>query len=185
MYAFLEMFCAGSLAKGMDMIMKQEFLQVGRLTKTHGIMGELRLEPWADSPEFLLQFQTLYVGDTHWPIEVLGARVHNNMVILKLNGITDVNGALAMRGQVLSIRREDAPLPMGSFYLADLIGLQVRDAENGAVLGTLSKVLPLPAQNVYVVQDGQREFMVPAVPEFIVETNIDEGYLRVHVIEGL
>mgnify|MGYP000785927809 CR=1 FL=1 len=81
--------------------MKQQFLEVGKITNVHGLMGEVRVQPWADSPDFLCQFKTLYVDKTHWPIQVERARVHKNMVILKLEGVTDVNSAMAMRNEIL------------------------------------------------------------------------------------
>ncbi|MBO5340936.1 MAG: 16S rRNA processing protein RimM [Oscillospiraceae bacterium] len=165
--------------------MKQEFLEAGKITNTHGIMGEVRVEPWADSPEFVCRFPVLYVGPTHWPIEVERARVHKNMAIIKFNGITDMNGALAMKNQILYIARKDVQLPEGHFFLADLTGLEVQDADSGEVLGTIAEVLTPPANNVYVVKGGKREFMIPAVPEFVLETNVDGGYIRVHLIEGL
>lgn len=165
--------------------MRDQYLAVGKITNTHGIMGEMRLQPWADSPEFLLPFKTLYVGDTHWPIEVLGARIHKGMVILKLNGITDVNGALAMRNAVLYIDRNDVALPDGHFFLTDLVGLEARDAASGEVLGSIAEVLTPPAHNIYVIRGGAREIMIPAVPAFIEETNVDEGFIRVNLIEGL
>ena len=165
--------------------MKSEFLQVGKITNVHGIMGEVRVQPWADSPEFLCQFSTLYVGDTHWPIPVERARVHKGMAILKLYGVTDVNSALAMRNQVLSVARSDVQLPEGHFFLADLYGLEARDADSGQVLGTVADVLTLPAGNVYVIRGGEKELMVPAVPEFIKKTDIDGGYLLIHRIEGM
>ena len=162
-----------------------QYLEVGKVTNTHGIMGEVRVQPWADSPEFLCRFQTLYGDDAHWPIHVERARVHKNMVILKFEGVTDVPGALAMRNAILSIDRADAPLPEGSFFLADLYGLEVRDADTGAVLGKIEDVLTLPASNVYVVRGGERELMIPAVPQFIAETNVEQGFLLVHLMEGL
>lgn len=165
--------------------MKQQYLQVGKITKTHGIMGQVRVEPWADSPEFLLQFKQLYVGDTCWPIQVVGAKVNGSMVIMQFYGITDVNGALAMRGQVLSFDRTDVELPPGSFFLADLIGLEARDAATGEVLGSIDDILTLPAHNVYVVRGGQREIMVPAVTAFLAETNLEDGFVRINMIEGL
>lgn len=165
--------------------MKEQYLQVGKITNVHGIMGEVRVQPWADSPEFLCRFQTLYVDKAHWPIRVERARVHKNMTILKLEGVTDVNSALAMRNAVLYIDRNDAQLPEGTFFLADVMGLEVRDAQSGQVLGQVADVLTLPANNVYVVRGGQRELMIPAVPQFIEETNVDGGYLRVNLIEGL
>ena len=165
--------------------MLQQYLEVGKVTRAHGLMGEVRVQPWADSPEFLCQFKTLYVDKTHWPIQVERARVHKNMAILKFQGITDVPGALSLRNAILYIDRADAHLPEGTFFLADLHGLEVRDAQSGEVLGKIEDVLTLPANNVYVVRGGQREWMIPAVPEFIAETNLEEGYLRVNVIQGL
>ena len=143
--------------------MKEQYLEVGKITNVHGIMGEVRVQPWADSPDFLCQFKTL----------------------LKLQGVTDVNSALAMRNAVLYIDRKDVQLPEGSFFLADLMGMEVRDAASGAVLGQIADILTLPANNVYVVRGGARELMIPAVDQFIAEVNVDEGYLRVNMMEGL
>lgn len=163
----------------------EQYLEIGKITNVHGIMGEVRVQPWADSPEFLCQFKTLYVDKAHWPIEVERARVHKNMVILKLHGVTDVPSALAMRNAILYIDRKDVHLPEGAFFLADIYGLEVRDAQSGQVLGKVADVLTLPANNVYVVRGGERELMIPAVPQFIAETNPEGGYLRVNLIEGL
>lgn len=165
--------------------MKQQYLEVGKVTNVHGLMGEVRVQPWADSPDFLCKFNTFYVDQTHWPIRVERARVHKNMVILKLEGVTDVNSALAMRNAVLYIDRDDAALPEGSFFLADLMGMEVQDAKTGAVLGTIADVLTLPANQVYVVRNEGKDRMIPAVDEFIKEVNIEENYMRVELIEGL
>ena len=165
--------------------MPEQYLEVGKVTSTHGVMGEVRVQPWADSPEFLCQFKTLYVDEAHWPIKVERARVHRNMVILKLEGIIDVPSALAMRNAILYIDRADAKLPKGSFFLADLMGLEVRDAQSGKVLGKIADIMNLPANNVYVVRGGERELLIPAVPQFIAETNVEGGYLRVNMMEGL
>ena len=164
--------------------MKEQYLEVGKVTNVHGLMGEVRVQPWADSPDFLCQFKTLYVDKAHWPIRVERARVHKNMVILKLEGVSDVNGALAMRNAVLYIDRKDANLPEGSFFLADLMDMEVRDTQ-GKVLGKIADVLTLPANNVYVVRGGEREIMIPAVDQFVKEVNVDEGYMTVALIEGM
>ena len=165
--------------------MLQQYLEVGKITNVHGLMGEVRVQPWADSPEFLCRFKTLYVDKTHWPIQVERARVHKNMAIIKFHGVTDVPSALAMRNAILYIDRNDVQLPEGSFFLADIIGLEVRDAQSGQVLGKVDDILTLPANNVYVVRGGERELMIPAVPQFIAQVNIEEGYLRVNMMEGL
>ena len=72
-----------------------------------------------------------------------------------------------------------------SSRLADIYGLEVRDAQTGEVLGKIADVLTLPANNVYVVRGSEREWMIPAVPEFVAEVNIDEDYMRVNLMEGL
>ena len=163
--------------------MKQQYLEVGKITNVHGLMGEVRVQPWADSPDFLCRFKTLYVDETHWPIQVERARVHKNMAILKFQGITDVPGALSLRNAILYIDRADAHLPEGTFFLADIIGLDVVD-EDGVKLGTLKDILSPSRQQVYVVE-GERQILIPAVPEFILETNVDGGYIKVRLIEGM
>ena len=165
--------------------MQQQYLEVGKVTAVHGLMGEVRVQPWADSPDFLCQFKTLYVDEARFPMTVQRARVHKNMVIIKFEGPTDVPSALSLRNAILYIDRADAPLPEGAFFLADLYGLEARDAATGEVLGKIADVLTLPANNVYVVRGGARELMIPAVPQFIAETNVEEGFVRVNMIEGL
>ena len=163
----------------------QQYLEVGKVTNVHGLNGEVKVQPWADSPEFLCQFKTLYVDQSHFPIQVERARVHKNMVIIKFEGPTDVPSALSLRNAILYIDRSDVDLPEGAFFLADIYGLEVRDAATGEVLGKIADVLTLPANNVYVVKGGARELMIPAVPQFIAETNVEGGYLRVNLMEGL
>ncbi len=165
--------------------MLQQYLEVGKVTNVHGLRGEVRVQPWADSPEFLCQFKTLYVDEAHFPMTVERARIHKNMVIIKFEGPTDVPSALSLRNAILYIDRADAPLPEGAFFLADLYGLEARDAATGEILGKIADVLTLPANNVYVVRGGARELMIPAVPQFIAETNVEEGFVRVNMIEGL
>ena len=165
--------------------MLKQYLEVGKVTNVHGLMGEVKVQPWADSPEFLCQFKTLYVDEAHFPMTVQRARVHKNMVIIKFEGPTDVPSALSLRNAILYIDRSDVDLPEGSFFLADIYGLEVRDAASGEVLGEIADVLTLPANNVYVVRGGARELMIPAVPQFIAETNIEGGYIRVNMMEGL
>ena len=159
----------------------KEFLDCGRIVNTHGVRGEVRIVPWADSPEFLCQFSTLYIDGA--PRRVLSSRVHKGSVIAKLDGVDTVEAAMLLRDKTVQIRRADAKLPNGAFFLADIIGLRVVD-EEGKTLGTLKEVLSPSVQQVYVVE-GEREIMVPAVPEFILETNITDGYLKVRLIEGM
>ena len=163
----------------------KQYLEVGKVTNVHCLMGEVKVQPWADSPEFLCQFKTLYVDEAHFPMTVQRARVHKNMVIIKFDGPTDVPSAMSLRNAILYIDRSDVDLPEGAFFLADIYGLEVRDAATGEVLGKIADVLTLPANNVYVVKGGARELMIPAVPQFIAETSVEGGFIRVNMMEGL
>ena len=163
--------------------MKNRYLEAGKIVNTHGIAGEVKIMPWADSPEFLLDFDTLYLDQK--PVRMTAARVHKGCVLAKLDGINDVNAAARLREKVVYIDREDIELEEGAFFLADLEGLEVRDADTGEVLGTIAEVLTPPANNVYRVRGGKEEHLIPAVEEFVVETNVDAGYIRVRLIEGM
>ena len=92
---------------------------------------------------------------------------------------------MCLKEKIVYIDRDEVELPEGRHFLADLYGLEVRNAETGAVLGTIHDVLTPPANEVYVVKGGAREYMIPAVDEFLVETNIEEGYVRIRLIEGM
>ena len=158
-----------------------KFLECGRIVNTHGIRGEVKIVPWADSPEFLCSLPTLYIDGK--PYAVRSARPHKGSVLALLEGVDDINAAMLLKNKVVWLARVDVELEDGAFFLADLIGLRAVD-ENGAELGVLSEVLSPSIQQIYVVK-GQREIMIPAVPEFILETNVPEGYVKVHLIEGM
>ena len=153
--------------------MKNQFLEAGQIVNTHGIQGEVKIVPWCDSPEFLLQFGTLYLDGT--PVRVRAARVHKGNVLAALEGVADVNAAMALKGVVL---------PEGRHFIADLLGLEVLDAGSGEKLGVVADVLTPPAHEVYVVK-GEHEYMIPAVDEFLAETNVEGGYIKVRLIEGM
>ncbi len=162
--------------------MKQRFLQAGQIGNTHGIQGEVKIVPWCDTPEFLCQFQTLYVDDK--PIKVRSARVHKGNVLAMLEGVSDVNAAMLLKGKTVYIDRTGVVLPEGRHFLADLMGLEVIDADSGARLGVVADILTPPAHEVYVVR-GEHEYLIPAVDEFLVETNVEGGYIKVRLIEGM
>lgn len=162
--------------------MKQEFLEGGQIVNTHGIRGEVKIVSWCDTPEYLAKIPTYYIDGE--PVKVHSARVHKGNVIAALAGVEDVNAAMRLKNKIVHLSRTDAKLPAGQFFLADLIGLDVLDADTGEKLGAIADVLTPSVQKVYVVR-GDREILIPAVDQFIVETNIDGGYIRVRLIEGM
>lgn len=159
----------------------EKYLEAAKIVNTHGINGELKLEPWADNAEFLKGFKFLYIDGK--PVKVVSSRVHNGFLIAKLEGVDDVNAAMPLKNKVVSIDRDDAKLPKDSFFLSDLIGASVV-TETGETLGKLTDVLEMPAHNVYVVT-GEREILIPAVPEFVLKTDVSAGVVTVRLIEGM
>lgn len=162
--------------------MKEQFLEAGQIVNTHGVQGELKAVPWCDTPDFLCQFDTLYIDGA--PVRVKQARVHKSNVLLILEGVDDVNAAMRLKGKILKIDRTGVTLPQGRHFIADLIGLDVLEDATGRRLGSLTEVLTPPAHQVYVVK-GERTYMIPAVDAFLVETNLEGGYIRVRLIEGM
>ena len=162
--------------------MGSRYLEAGQIVNTHGIHGEVKIQPWADTPGFLTGFKQLYIDGA--PVNVLSARVHKNCVIVSLEGVTGIDGAIGMKNKTVSVDRGDVQLEEGRHFIADLIGLRAIDSETGAELGTVADVLTLPSNDVYVIK-GLRETLVPAVPDFIIETNIDAGYIKLRLIEGM
>lgn len=163
--------------------MKNRFLEAGEIINTHGLRGELKILPWADSPQFLCQFDTLYMDEK--PVKVLSARPHKTMVLALLEGVSTVEQAMKLKGKVLSIDRSGVVLPDGRHFLADLMGLTVIDNATGEELGSVQEILTPPAHEVYVVRGKGKEYMIPAVDAFLAETNVEDGWIRVNLIEGM
>lgn len=160
--------------------MKNQYLEAGEIVGTHGIRGEVKIMPWCDGPDFLKAFHTFYIEGT--PYKVEAARVHKNMLLCKLQGVDDVSIAQTFKNKVVKIDRDSAPVAKGRVFIADLIGLPVY--AEGEEIGTLKDVYSGPANDVYIVK-GKREYMIPAVSEFLEDVSPDEGYIKVKLLEGM
>lgn len=161
--------------------MKEKYLEAGEIVNTHGIRGEVKILPWTDSAEFLRGFKTLYINEQAYRVH--SAFVHKGCLIAALEGVEDVNTAMTLKGKVICFDRRDVKLPKGHFFLADILGARVV-SDTGAELGVLADVIENPTQNVYVVR-GETEHLIPAVPEFILNTDVKNGVITVHLIEGM
>lgn len=161
--------------------MEKQFLQAGQVVSTHGMQGEVKILPWADGPEFLLDFDTLYLNGK--PYEVVSSRVHKTCVLAKLRGVDTPEQAQLLRGQTVTIDRSGVTLPEGTVFIADLIGCRVLDDE-GAEIGKIKDVLTMPSSDVYVIE-GKRSYMIPAVKEFVRRIDVAAGEVHVHLIEGM
>lgn len=158
--------------------MRLEFLQAGEIVTTHGVRGEMKVLPWADSPEFLLDYKRIRIGGKDYAIET--CRIQKTCNLIKVKGIDTVEDAHALRGKVVEIYRCDAPDDV--IFAAELVGVKVYcDAEQ---IGEISDVLDYPGNKVYVVR-GEHEYMIPAVKAFVLSTDMDKNEMQVKLIEGM
>lgn len=161
--------------------MIHDFLQLGQIVSTHGIKGEVRFDAWCDGPDYIKQFGTVYF-DEHGgqAAELVAARPHGRVVILKLKGVDDVNAAQLLRGKILYVRRADAPEPEGT-YVADLIGCKALDADDESVVyGEVTDVQNSGASDIWFIKtpDG-REILIPAIDEVV--KRVDAANERVYI----
>ncbi len=160
-----------------------KLIDTGKIVNTHAVSGEVKIEPWADSPDFLCGFKRFFISGTEY--EVVRARVHKGYVIAKLYGVDTVETAMSMRGMIVRIAREDVELPEGSYFIRDIIGCDVYDLRLEKNVGKLKDILSLPAGAVYVIKDGDSEFMIPENGGFIKNIDPKERLITVMTIEGM
>ena len=165
----------------------QNYLPACKIVSTHGVRGEMKALPLCDGAAFLAKFKRLFTtADGAGETRVLGVRAQGNVILLRLDGVNDMDAARALRGQVFYFDRSDATLPEGRWYVADLIGCEVRDADTGKVYGVVTSVDHPGAQDIYTVKSPSgREYMFPGVDAFLKERNPPEGYILVTPIPGL
>lgn len=167
--------------------MLQKFLEAGRIVGTHGIRGELRIEPWCDTAEFLSRFSTLYWdADGNSPVQVVSARPHKRLLLAYLEGVESATQGDALRGRVLYIRRADVKLPDGVWFVQDMLGLSVLDADTGKEYGKLTDVLKTGANDVYeVTSPEKKQYLVPSIPQVVVERSPADGFIKIRPIKGI
>lgn len=160
-------------------------LETGKIVSVFGIKGEVKVQPWCDTPDFLCEFDTLYYK-SGTPVEIERSRVAKNIVVMKIKGVDTVEDAQKIRNRVLYINRDDVELDEGCYFISDLIGLKVVDADSGRVYGELADVSETGANDVYHIkaQDGKM-YYIPAIPQVIAETDIGGGVMKITPLEGL
>lgn len=164
--------------------MKNEILEIGRVVNTHGIRGELKIQPWCDDAEIFNELEYVYIGGEKFT--VLRSRMHKNCIILLADGIDSINTAETYKNQIVTVEREQlGELPEGTYYVADLEGLEVRTTD-GDVLGTIDEVIKTGSNDVYAVKKaGKKPVLIPVIDEVVLEVNIEEGFVLVKLMKGL
>ena len=161
--------------------MKNKYIECGKIINTHGCHGGLKLESWCDEPEILAALKKVYLkkGNEFAELKIKKSAIFKQFVLLDLEGVTDMDAALSLKGSVVYADRADFKLPDGAYFIADIIGSEVRDADSDALLGKLSEVINRGAQDIYVVVTDKGEVMVPVVDEFVIRVEVGKAiYVR-------
>lgn len=171
----------------MESIMEQ-MLRVGVITSTHGIRGEVKVFPTTDDVNRFKKLKKVFleVGKEYKELKISSVKFFKNMVIVKFEGLNNINDVERFRQLSLYVTREDAvKCEEGEYFIADLIGLQVV-TDTGETLGILKDVLQTGANDVYIVEmENKKEVLLPAIKDCILNVSLEENKMEVHVLEGL
>lgn len=166
----------------------EKYLEIGQIVNTFGIKGQVKVNPFTDDIRRFDELKEMYVEKKHELklFQIEKVNYSKNMVILKLKGIETPEQAETLRNSYLKIDRKDAKkLPEGTYYIADLIGLDVYTDENN-LLGKLDYIYNTGSSDIYVVKDEQgKETLLPAIKEVLKQVDLDNKKIIVHIIEGL
>lgn len=164
--------------------MSDNLIEIGKIVNTHGIRGEVKVQPWCDDPYIFDELEYLIIDGKEY--DIIKNRLHKNCQIIQLDGITNMNDAELMRNKIVMIERDVLELPEGRYFVADIEGLTVRE-ENGRVLGIVDEVIKTGSNDVYSLKDtfNHKPILIPVIDSVVLETNIDEGYITVRLLKGL
>jgi 16S rRNA processing protein RimM len=158
--------------------MKLEFVKAGEIVTTHGVKGEVKVLPWLDTPEDLCDFERCRISGKEYMIE--SCRIQKTCNLVKLSGVDTMEAAQSMRGKVIELYRSDISDEV--IFADELKGVEVFC--DGASIGKIADVLDYPGNSVYVVK-GEYEYMIPAVKQFILHTDVDANRMEVRLIQGM
>lgn len=165
--------------------MIKSFLEIGKIVGTHGLKGEVRIEPWCNTPQFFAKFKTLYFDGGKTPVK-LSSRPHKRIVLAKIDGFDSVEQADLLRGRVLWMNRDDAPLPDGEYYIQDLISCRVVDINIDREYGVITDVFKTGANDVYeITDDSGNKILVPVIPDVVKSVDVINGVVAIEPMRGM
>lgn len=165
--------------------MKKEFLEAGKIVGTHGVRGMVRIDPWADDCDFLKQFKTLYIKGGNEALNILSLSAHGRIAIAKIKGIETIEEAETLRNETLYIKRDDAKLPVGRYFVDELIACEVFDADTGENLGVITDVSKTGANDVWHIKRDGAEYLVPAIESVIVSVDLESEKAAIRPLRGI
>ena len=158
--------------------MKLPYIEAGEIVTTHGVRGEVKVLSWLDSPEMLCEFDRCRISGREYVID--SVRVQKTCNLVKLRGVDTMEDAQKLRGKTMELYREDISDEL--IFAAELVDVEVY--ADGACIGKIKEVLDYPGNSVYVVQ-GEREYLIPAVKEFILSTDLEKNQMQVKLLKGM
>lgn len=158
--------------------MKLPYIEAGEIVTTHGVRGEVKVLSWLDSPEMLCEFDRCRISGREYVMDAV--RVQKTCNLVKLRGVDTMEDAQKLRGKTMELYREDISDEL--IFAAELVDVEV--FADGASIGRIKEVLDYPGNSVYVVQ-GEREYMIPAVKEFILSTDLEKNQMQVKLLKGM
>lgn len=166
--------------------MLNQYLEAGKIVGTHGLKGELRVDPWCDSAEVLAKLKNLYWDKGTQKLEVVSARVHKTLLLLQLKGVDSIEQADVLRNKILYLNRDDIPLEEGRYFVQDLIGSDVFNADSFIYYGKLTEVIFTGANDVYqITSESKKNYLIPAIPDVIIEVNITNSKMLIRPMRGI
>ena len=158
--------------------MKLPYIEAGEIVTTHGVRGEVKVLSWLDSPEMLCEFDRCRIDGREYVMDTVRGQKTCNLV--KLRGVDTMEDAQKLRGKTMELYREDISDEL--IFAAELVDVEV--FADGASIGKIKEVLDYPGNSVYVVQ-GEREYLIPAVKEFILSTDLEKNQMQVKLLKGM
>lgn len=167
--------------------MRKKFLEVGKIVSTHGLKGDVKVEPWCDDGNFLCEFKTLYFdANGVEKVKILSAKVHKNIVLMKLFGVDSIEQAELLRGKVLFMDRNDINLPNGEHFIQDILGLNVFDVDTNFFYGKVTDVLKTGANDVYQITDANnKNYLIPVIKDVVCEVDVDNNFMKIRPLKGI
>ena len=158
--------------------MKLPYIEAGEIVTTHGVRGEVKVLSWLDSPEMLCEFDRCRISGREYVID--SVRVQKTCNLVKLRGVDTMEDAQKLRGKTMELYREDISDEL--IFASELVDVEVY--ADGARIGKIKEVLDFTGNSVYVVQ-GEREYLIPAVKEFILSTDLERNQMQVKLLKGM
>lgn len=165
--------------------MKKEFLEIGKIVGTHGVHGMIRIQHWSDDGDFLTNFNKFYLQNGKTEIELNKITPHGNVVLAAVKGVNTIEDAEKLRGSVLYIKRDDAKLPKDRYFISEITGAKVFNAENDKFLGILTDVSSTGANDVWHIKNDGKEYLIPAIPDVIVKVDINSDLIKIKPLKGI